>query len=582
MTELTNNPRLFLASIAAERERRELERVRREADAIREQCLSLHGFVREAWKYIDPADYVDNWHIDAICEYLEAVTFGRCRRLIINIPPRHMKSLLVSVAWPAWAWSLERSSPLSGPGVAFLSMSYAHSLSVRDNVKCRRLIESPWYQALWGDRIRLTSDQNTKIRYENDRGGYRIASSVDGTATGEGGSVVTVDDPLSAKLANSDVARDGVNDWWDNTMSTRLNDPKTGAYVIVMQRLHDKDLVGHILRESGEDWTHLCLPARYDPKHPHVWPRDPRTIEGELLWPERVGEAELKALEKSLGTYGTAGQLQQLPSPAGGGIFKLEWWCYYTPAALPRLKRIVQSWDTAFKTRTSNDFSVCTTWGEGADGNLYLLDLWQQKVEFPELKRMVGSKAAQLWAGMKPSAILIEDKASGQSLIQELRRDTHLTIVAVKVDTDKVSRAYAATPLIEGKRVHLPEGAPWVADYVASLAAFPNGAHDDDVDSTTQALSWFVRASGAAAWADWMTQRAAGVDAPVGAIPGHLRQYLDYLRNTGREQFSANMFDVDWQPAGPTIRADLIAEGLVVEEDGFMRLTDTARASLAL
>jgi predicted phage terminase large subunit-like protein len=483
----TGNPDHLLASIAAERERRELERVARDAIEIRARCRSLHEFVKAAWKYIDPAEFVDNWHVEAICQHLEDVTFGRCRRLIINIPPRHMKSLLVSVAWPAWTWSLIQSSPLSGPGVGFLSTSYAHSLSVRDNVKCRRLIDSPWYRALWGDRFALTSDQNTKIRFENNRGGYRIASSVDGTATGEGGSVVMFDDPLSAKEANSVTARVAVNDWWDNTMSTRLNDPKTGAYVGVMQRLHEDDLVGHILAK-GEPWTVLCLPARYEEDHPHVYAGDPRKVRGELLWQERVGETELRSLEASLGSYGTAGQLQQRPAPAGGGIFKATWWRYYRPEALPKARRIIQSWDTGFKAKTDNDPSVCLTWAECDDG-YYLIEVWRDRIEFPELKRQVVSQAAK----HNPHAILVEDKASGQSLIQEMQRDTRLPIVPIGVDTDKIARAHAVTPLIESGRVFLPEGAAWLADFTGETSQFPASAHDDQVDSMTQALAYMSR-----------------------------------------------------------------------------------------
>jgi hypothetical protein len=238
---------------------------------------------------------------------------------------------MVSVSFPAWVWAQRRRSPLTGPGVGFLSTSYAQHLSVRDNVKCRRLIDSPWYQRGWGDRFQLTSDQNTKIRFENDQGGYRIASSVDGTATGDGGHIVTIDDPISAKESQSQTIRAAANDWFDNTMSTRLNDPKTGAYIIIMQRLHEDDLVGHVLERAGEDWTVLCLPARYEKDHPLVWTKpapggimkgDPRRRDGGLLWPERMGETEVKKLETQLGSYGAAGQLQQRPAPREGGMFK--------------------------------------------------------------------------------------------------------------------------------------------------------------------------------------------------------------------------------------------------------------------
>lgn len=451
---------------------------------------SLADFIRIGWPNIDPADYISNWHIDAIAEHLEAVSRGHIRNLIINIPPRHMKSLATSVAWPAWTWIQdEDKAPLMGPNVGFLNISYAQSLSVRDSVKCRRLIQSNWYQENWGDRFALTDDQNTKIRFENDHQGYRIASSTDGTATGEGGDVCLIDDSLSASDANSKTEREKVNHWYDDTMSTRLNNPKTGAYVLVAQRLHELDLIGHLLAK-GDSWTHLCLPARYEKEHPHVYAGDPRRVEGELLWPARMGEREVAKLEASLGSYGTAGQLQQRPAPSGGGIFKTEWWKYYKPAQLPAVKRIIHSWDTGFKTGQTNDYSCRTIWAECENG-YYLLDVWKQKVEFPDLRRIVGSYHPDA----KPTVIIVEDKASGQSLIQELLRDNTKghPIVAIKVETDKISRAYACTPVIEGGRVYLPEDAPWLADYVSSLASFPNAAHDDDVDSTTQALAYLTR-----------------------------------------------------------------------------------------
>ncbi len=453
---------------------------------------SLADFIRLGWRYIDPATYIPNWHIDAIAEHLEAVNRGDIRRLIINIPPRHMKSIAVSVAWPAWTWAQnDAAAPLMGPKVRFLASSYAHSLSIRDSVKCRRLIESPWYQRNWGGQFAFTSDQNTKIRFENDHHGYRIATSVDGTTTGEGGDVVLVDDPLSASEAGNQNARKAVTSWWDDVMSTRLNDAKTGAYVVIMQRLHEQDLVGHILERAGADWTHLCLPARYESDHPHVWARDPRREHGELLWPARQGETEVSRLETALGPYGAAGQLQQRPAPREGGIFKIDWWKYYNPAALPPVKRIVQSWDTAFKTKSTNDYSVCTTWAETESG-YYLIHLWKERVEFPELKRIVASLSNKY----QPNAILVEDKASGQSLLQEMQRETKLPMIPIKVDSDKVSRANAVTPLIQAGLVHLPDGAPWVADYITSLAGFPTAAHDDDVDSTSQALNYLSHGGG--------------------------------------------------------------------------------------
>ena len=224
---------------------------------------------------------------------MEAVTCGDIKRLLINLPPRHMKSLMVSVLWPAWTWG-----PCNRPDARFVFASYALSLSMRDSVKCRRVLASRWYRNAWGDRFALTGDQNTKTRFENDKRGYRMATSVDGALTGEGGDVIVVDDPHDVREVESDTVRESTLTSWDEAMSTRLNDPRTGAYVVIMQRMHERDLTGHIL-SRGHDWTHLCLPARYEPDHPHVWAKDvrrapdARRAQGVLLWPS--GSASVRS-----------------------------------------------------------------------------------------------------------------------------------------------------------------------------------------------------------------------------------------------------------------------------------------------
>lgn len=286
---------------------------------------------------------------------------------------------------------------------------------------------------------------------------------------------IVIDDPHKADEATSDTMRQNVIDWFQNTLESRVNSPET-PIVLIMQRLHENDLAGWLLGGgNGEKWHHLCIPAIED---------------DEPLWPEKHTIEELRRMERSK-PYEFAGQYMQRPAPLGGGIFKTAWWRYYRPGALPTFRRIVHSWDTAFKTKAENDYSVRTIWGEAENG-YYLLDLWKEKVEFPVLKRMVESYKPE----HQPHAILVEDKASGQSLIQEIRSGSRLPIVPIKVDKDKVARAFAVTPLIEAGRVFLPEGAPWLADYIGSLASFPNAVHDDDVDSTTQALTYLDRGGG--------------------------------------------------------------------------------------
>lgn len=442
----------------------------------------LSEFIKHFWRTADPAHYIHNWHIDAICDHLEAVSAGQIKRLIINIPPRHQKSLTVAVFWPAWHW-------LRSPSTQWLFSSYAHSLSVRDSVKCRAVIESPMYQKFYGDRFRLAGDQNTKINFRNDKNGYRMATSVGGSNTGEGGDIIVCDDANNMNEIMSDARRSAVNDWNDIVMSTRLNDPQNGARVIIAQRGHENDLTGHLLaRETG--WEHLCLPARYESKHPFKSKTslnflDIREKEGDLLWAARFGEKEILELENALGTHGTAGQLQQRPAPSGGFMIRLDWFKRYnTPP--DNFLRILQSWDTAQKASDIAAFSVCTTWGEAENKHLYLLDVFRERLEFPALERAVDS----LFEKWKPAAVLIEDKSSGSSLIQTKRYRTPINIIPVMPEGDKITRAYVVTPAIESGRVWLPEKAAWLMDLENEILHFPNSEYKDQIDSMTQLLKY--------------------------------------------------------------------------------------------
>jgi hypothetical protein len=280
----------------------------------------LRDFVLQAWAVLEPSTpFVQGWHIDAIIEHLEAVTNGQIRNLLINVPPRHMKSLLVSVFWPSWEW-------MRWPERRWLYSNYAASLSIRDSIKCRRLIESPWYQARWGD--------------DNDPSGYRLATSVGGAVTGEGGDRIICDDPHNVQEAESDSVRKSTVDWFGVVMSNRVNDPKTAARVVVMQRCHQQDLSGHLLEQGG--WDHLCLPAEYEgpTRGTSIGLVDTRENHGELLWPDHFGPQEIDSLKRSLGSYAAAGQLQQRPSPLEGGLLKRAWWRFWQPhgANLPPVK----------------------------------------------------------------------------------------------------------------------------------------------------------------------------------------------------------------------------------------------------
>lgn len=444
----------------------------------------LLKFTRMSWSIIEPTQpFVGGWHIEAICEHLEAITKGEIRNLIISVPPRHMKSISVSVMWPAWTW-------LKKPSARWIFASYAGPLSIRDSIKCRRLIESPLYRQTFEPTWQLSDDQNQKTRFNNTATGYRIATSVGGTGTGEGGDIIVVDDPMKATEGESENARNRVIDWWDNEMSTRGNNPETAAKVIIMQRLHANDLAGHCIKQGG--YEILRLPAEFDnkPSSTSIGWTDPRTKKGELLWPERFTQETLNDLKKQLGGRGTASQLQQDPKAAEDGLFKRRWWKFYRELpAKGQWRRVIQFWDTAQKPGISNDYTVGATWIETTSG-FYLADLVRDKYEYPQLKQAIKNNAAK-W---KPTAVQIEDKSSGISLIQDLRQETTLPIIAYDPgQTDKQIRAAAATPSVEAGNCYLPEGVFWVEDFIREHEAFPDGDNDDQVDTTSQMVECFSR-----------------------------------------------------------------------------------------
>jgi len=478
----------------------ELELRRLRAEKARR---NLHEFVVQAWPILEPATpFVNGIHVEAICQHLQAVTEGRIANLIINVPPGHAKSLLTAVFWFAWVW-------IDHPCTRWLFASYASSLSVRDSVRCRRLIESEWYQQNWGDRFQLCEDQNQKNRFENNCTGYRIATSVSGAATGERADIVVVDDPHSVDQAESETERRTAVEWFNGTMSTRLNDPATGHKIVIQQRLHEADLTGDLLRKGGFEL--LCLPAQCELERrcsTSIGWTDPRVEAGELLWPERITAAHLDSLKVSLGSYRYAGQYQQRPAPADGGIFKRHAWRYWRPAhldlppvtvrmpdgraisipAVPvpaQFDNMIQSWDMSFKGTATSDYVVGQVWGaKGAD--CFLMDQIREQMDMPATKAALRA-LTQRWP--KAAAKLVEDKANGPAVIQELQHDI-AGLIAVTPDGGKLARAHAVSPVVESSNVYLPHPAiaSWVEDFLEEAAVFPSGRHDDQVDAMTQAL----------------------------------------------------------------------------------------------
>lgn len=440
---------------------------------------SLYEFAKSAWSVLEPGtEFIDNWHIRAICDHLQAVSEGKIRRLIINIPPRFMKSLLVSVFWPAWEWA-------TIPAKRFLTSSYAQPLADRDAVKMRTLISSPWYQARYSHVFFFKNDQNAKSRFENDKTGFRVSTSPGGMGTGEGGDRLLVDDPHNVKQAESDPTRESTLQWWDETMSSRYNNPKTGSAVIIMQRVHEGDLTGHLLRKGG--WEHLCIPMEYDSirRSTILGEYDPRTEEGELLWPDRFGRPEVDALKIALGSYASACQLQQTPSPRGGGIFKRKDFKFYT--ILPKLDEIIISADCTFKDLKTSDNVAIQVWGTSGP-NKYLLHRIVAKMGFSATCVSMEGVIAKF---PKRVAILIEDKANGSAVIEVLSQKFS-GIIAVNPEGGKVSRAYAMQAEHEAGNIYIPDPSidPSIEDFIHECCGFPTALHDDEVDAMTQTINW--------------------------------------------------------------------------------------------
>lgn len=447
----------------------------------REMRKSLSPFIRKAFASVDPgATYLHNWHIDLISEYLEACYKKEIKQLIINMPPRFMKSISVSVAFPAWLLGQD-------PSEQILCASYSDRLSMKHSVDTRMIIESAWYKALFPN-VKLARDQNEKSKFQTTMRGHRIATSVGGSVLGEGGNYIIGDDLMNPKMANSEAYRTTTNDWFDQGWSTRKNNPNTAVEILMMQRLAEDDTTGHALQEGG--WEHLIIPQEAEGKTKVYFPSGRIILreDGELLHPERVDAEAIAKIKKRLGSYGYAGQHQQRPSPKGGGRIKMSWFPRYKE--LPKLwDEIVMSADTAQKPKEINDPSVIQVYGKKHE-QWYLIHQWKDRVIYPDLKNMAIAMLNQ-W---KPDAFLIEDKSSGSSLIQELKLVKKYPIIAIEPEADKVTRMDTQTPSLENGIISLPDPQftdnDWQASIETNLMNFPNPKAWDELDSMSQFLKW--------------------------------------------------------------------------------------------
>jgi predicted phage terminase large subunit-like protein len=475
---------------------------------------NFRKFTEEFWSVAEPAaPFIPNWHVDAVCEHLAAVAKGQIHRLVINVPPGTAKSLLAAVLWPAWVWTWN-------PAYRALFASYAASLATRDSIRCRSVIESDRYRALFVhdplrgevERWSLKADQNTTTHFENSASGFRMALGVGGKATGYRGNCVLVDDAINVTDAPSKAVRDSTRDWWFTTMSSRVNDLARDSFVIIGQRVHEEDLSGLALERGG--YEHLCLPSEYDPKRTcktSLGDPDKRRESGELLFPKLFPKEVLDQARIDLGTDGYAGQHDQLPTPPGGGLFKRQWWKFWQwddspPSSVQRpkgcserqtriLQRVGFKWDSCvmsvdctFKDADhaksgKPDWVVLLVVGcSGADR--FVLYRWRAQAGLKATCDAIR-EASRLFPGAFRK--LVEDKANGSAVIETLEHEIQ-GIVPVDPEGGKEARANACAPQVEAGNVYLPSGASWLEEFVGECASFPKGKNDDQVDALTQAL----------------------------------------------------------------------------------------------
>lgn len=485
----------------------------------------LMAFIRYYWHVLEPVTPLkEGWALEAICEHLEAVTFGEVDRLLINVPPGFMKSLLTDVFWPAWEWG-----PMNLANLRYVAFSYSSHITERDNDKFGLLISSPEYQAMWGDRVRVRKLGKTEV--SNRKHGRKFATSIGGVGTGERGDRIILDDPHNVKDSESPKVREETVRWFREAMSNRLNDPKTGAIVIIMQRVHEGDVSGTVLDE-GLDYVHLCIPMEFewervtDPETgaqiPNAygwtdprWTEAPEDCDGALAWPERFDAKECTRIAHDVGPHAWAGQYQQTPKARGASIISRDMWqLWESPdGRFPSFEYIVASLDSAFTDKQENDPSALTIWGvfrnERGHRRIMLMHAWRKRLQLhgPKVDRLPGEHTSQYrlraskhwglveWVAdscsrFQVDRLLIESKASGIDAANELQRlhgREGWAVELVEPKGDKRARALAVQPTWSQGMIYAPDR-QWAQDVIDEMDVFPKGRWDDLTDSSTQAI----------------------------------------------------------------------------------------------
>jgi predicted phage terminase large subunit-like protein len=450
-------------------------RLTKDTEALYLYLNDFEIYVKNVFRILNPnTPLVDSWTIRCLAEYLEAIRAGQLKKLIINIPPRFLKSTIANIGFSSWLLGHQ-------PNKRIIVASHSDSLARSQSILTRDVMRSNFYKKLFPNTS-FKDDQDTQKEFTTTKGGQRIATSIGGNITGKGADILILDDPNDVNQAISKAHLEQVIYYYTNVLYTRLNDKKTGAIINIQQRCNVNDLTGYLL-EADKQFELLKLPIQFEKdKIISIGKFKKEVKAGDLLNENRESAEVIAQTQATLGNIAFAGQYMQTPVAAEGNLFRESWLKKHDKYTFDK---IFQSWDTAVKTNQMNDFSVCTTWG--VEGNeYYLLDLYRGKLEFPELKNMQIALANK-W---NATQIIIEDKASGQGLLQTLRKETRLPIVAYMPDKDKVTRWSKAAIHFEAGRVYFPEK-HFVKDIIEELKTFPNGLHDDIVDSISQFLNWY-------------------------------------------------------------------------------------------
>jgi len=439
---------------------------------------SFEAFTYLAFKSIEPqTPFLNNWHFGLLCEYMQAAAKKQIKRLIINIPPRYIKSTICSVSFPAWILK-------ENPSNKIIVGSCDRDLAGTHHINTRVVMNSEWYKRKFPE-VQFSKDQNTTRKFKTTEGGHRIGVSMGQNILGEGCNYLIIDDPHKPKNGNLEKALLNAQIWFEQQAYSRLNDKKNDVIVLIMQRIHENDLSQYLLNKGG--WEHCKIPG-IEPAR-KIYSFGDFSYErqaGEVLHEARESLEDLEKSKVSMGSYAFEAQYQQNPAPVGGGVFKLKWFGRFSEEpAEPEFT--IQSWDTAVKTGDKHDYSVCTTW-KVFKSKYYLVDVNRARLEYPDLKK----RAINMANNFQPDMILLEDKASGQALIQDLKRETKLPVIAINPTKDKNTRANAQSGKIEAGLVFLPTYAPWLPDFENELTAFPNGNFDDQIDSVTQFLEYIT------------------------------------------------------------------------------------------